>query len=273
MATGRQGHNKGDKDSGGRFKAVEPVVPIAPKPSHTAQSSEAVKKTPSELLKEFQDNLRIHEEAKSVQEAKVKAQAAKLKEESRAKARAIDASWEPMPIEEVSAISKRISTSMGWEDKKIEFDQELFYKRRIKAVLPDLSVATTEQMLIVLDKIKANKDYRWLGIREKLECEIAFRLGLDKVDSGVADLATAKNHLQEKLEDQGAPYTPEEIVRIRLDMVQNELMNPAYREVTMKVPSGMEISISKPEARAILISMGIKPLDSSYYKPLWPVEK
>ena len=77
--------------------------------------------------------------------------------------------------------------------------------------------------------------------------------------------------LEENIRDQeGATYSAQELFNIRLEGVQEDLADPTAWNVTVKVPSGYEIAVSKPDARAILISMKIKPASTKAYIPLWP---
>lgn len=65
----------------------------------------------------------------------------------------------------------------------------------------------------------------------------------------------AKSDLADSIRQQGAYYTPEELLGMRIEGVKRDLADPDEMYVTVKPPSGSEISITKQDARLILEPM------------------
>lgn len=236
--TGRQGHNKGDKKSEGKFKSVALVIPKSPTPARKIKSVTSL------------DN-----------QVKVTAK-------NKATVEAFDySSWEP-PVD-IETIRENIWKKIG-SNVKPNLSFSIFERNIAKFILPDLSEATEEQMDTMIARIRSFKDHELNRIAWLVEDEKEMRLIADRGEPGIADLTKARNYLRERLQEQNAGYTPGGFLQMRLEGVQSDLADPTISDVTVKVPSGYEINLTKPDARAILISMGIKPAPTKPYQPIWP---
>lgn len=149
------------------------------------------------------------------------------------------------------------------------------YERELaKAILPDLSEATDDEMLILRKRLfqlgQIERTYLFSQLSEIVRQEVDMRSSIDSRNSGVADLKVVVDSVEEHLRNQGKTYSAQKLLRMRLDDVQKELADPTEWYITAKAPSGSEITLTKPEARAILISMNIRPAETNPYIPIWP---
>lgn len=232
---GKQGHNKGDKLSLGRFKEVTPIPATPP----TSASPTMVKKKTATKAKKV--------------------------------SKPVDYStWEPP--DNLEETSKDLWDSMHGSHNDLNLDR---YTRALaKKILPDLSDATDDEMLVLrkrlLEIARLGGGYRFSELEHIVRVESLIRGKSDLGEEGVSDMDTAIERLNESIRDQGGPYSAQGLFNVRLEGVQRELSDPTFWNVTVKVPSGYEIAVSKPDARGILMSMKIKPAPTKAYIPLWP---
>ena len=233
VAKGIQGHNKGDKETGGRFKTVAKTVPKPP-----------ISRTP-----------RAPKETSKVN-----------------KNNSIDYSlWNPPKdmenIQKLFYVKIQGSMSNG-------FTMNHYERELAKAILPDLSEATDDEMLILRKRLiqlgQIEGTYLFSQLEDIVRQEVDMRSLNELRNAGVADLKEAVDSVEEHLRNQGKTYSAQELLRMRLDQVQEELADPTETYITAKAPSGSEVTLTKPEARAILISMNIRPAEVKPYIPVWP---
>jgi hypothetical protein len=225
---GNQGHNRGDKDSGGKFRVTPAVAAKPPTPSRVAKP-------------------------------KPTAVAGKVSSKT-------ISSWKP-PVN-MDPVRIRIWDEMRKENPLDYSRTELMY-RLTKAILPDLAGATAKQMDAMANRLRSFKNLELNYIARIVEEDLEMQTKGDQGEPGIGDLGIAKARLTEALRDQNAGYTPSEIMQVRLKGVQEDLADPTCSLVTVKPPSGYEIGVSKPDARAILISMGIQPAKTKPFVSLW----
>ena len=154
-----------------------------------------------------------------------------------------------------------------------ERDVNLFreYQREFaRRTLPDLSEASDEETHALMRRLQTLRGARNFQLAGVIMDERNYRNGGFLQEEGVSDLYAAEDRLEESLREQDKWYAPREIIRMRLECVQTDLADPIATTVTVKPPSGYEISISKPDARAILLSMGLTPATQKPYDPVWP---
>ena len=149
--------------------------------------------------------------------------------------------------------------------------REKFYRALASRVLPDMKGAPVEEVMDLARQVdRAGNTVHHMFLARSVWNEVAYLKNNLNYGDEESDLAEANRRVAEELREQGAPYDPASLLELRLDGVQMGLADPTHRSVTVKPPSGYEIEVSKPDARALLRSIGIEPEKTRQYEPIWP---
>lgn len=149
--------------------------------------------------------------------------------------------------------------------------RERFYRELARRVLPDMTCASADEirdMGIQIDRAGNSIYHMWLA--SALRNEATYRRQELAFEDDISQLEAAKARVAEDLRQQGAAYDPASLMEVRLSSIQMGLADSTRKSVTVKPPSGYEIEVSKPDARALLLSIGIQPERARPYEPIWP---
>lgn len=151
--------------------------------------------------------------------------------------------------------------------------RDAFYQELARRVLPDMTDASPDDLAGLAVSIRrAGVNARLMWLANAVQTERAYRENGAPSGVEVADFESAERRVEDALRAQGSSYTPIDLMRTRLEQVQEGLAEPVeYSTITVKPPSGFEIEVSKPDARALLLEAGIEPLAPRRYTPIWPI--
>ena len=150
--------------------------------------------------------------------------------------------------------------------------RDAFYQELARRVLPDMTDASPDDLADLAVSIRrAGANARLMWLANAVQTERAYRENGAPSGAEVSDFESAERRVEDALWAQGSSYTPIDLMRTRLEQVQEGLAEPVDSTITVKPPSGFEIEVSKPDARALLLEAGIEPLAPRHYTPIWPI--